>query len=390
MAGETLELFEAYTSRQLEIGNFAAANLTQSMSLLLPHLYERGRYKDALQLLTPLLERYTGGGQADFERMQLARWQDHLRQAIVPTPRLARDQLLRISLPASDYETRVKKLVYAADRIWVLRCDYWLADRLGELFELPPGAAETTRVAGVEGIVTDMAASSDQLAVATIDRGLYLLEHTADKVRHLEPSNSPFPSLRLRTAASDGERFYLGLVGQDYYHVYELDPKTNTNTLRDTETKLSYHEYYQTKYNRAEKRLEVETWDERTFDDGGKTLRLRRQPAQGAIHVTTVTDDAGQTLFEYTGIELNYVFDFARWQDKLVFATGNGLYMVSPEERQLRCVMNELDLEFFSLCCVADSLYLGTNQGLYRLSQKSLENAMKGSGPMAGTAKNEP
>lgn len=41
--------------------------------------------------------------------------------------------------------------------------------------------------------------------------------------------------------------------------------------------------------------------------------------------MTTVTNDAGQALFDYTGTESNHVFDIARWQNKLFFATGNGL-----------------------------------------------------------------
>ena len=377
LPGETLDLFEAYASRQTEIGNYSSANLTQCVLLLLPAMYKQERYDAALQLLSPLLERYTAGGAADFERMQLARWQDHLRQAISPKPRLRRDQVEQISLPTVDRNTRIKKLVYAGDRVWALRCDYWLQDRLGELFALPTGATEAAPVSDVEGVVTDIAASSDQLAVATIDRGLFLLDGTAgEKVDHLEPDNSPLPSERIRTVASDGSRFYIGLPGKGLYHVYELDPKTKT--LRDMEAKLSYHAYYQTKYDRAEKRLIVQTWDERTFDDGGQTLRLQRKPRRDAIHVTAITDGTGRTLFEHEGLELNYIYDFIRWHDKLVFATGNGLYVVWPEDGQLRCVMNELELEFFSLCGVGKSLYVGTNQGLLRISHRILDDVAPG------------
>jgi hypothetical protein len=215
--------------------------------------------------------------------------------------------------------------------------------------------------------------------VATIDRGLFLLDATAsgdprtsENVQCLDPTNSPLPSEKIRTVATEGGRFFLGLPGKGFYHVYELDP--NTKTLRDIESKLSYHAYYQTKYDRTERRLMVQTWDERTFEDGGKTLRLKRTPLRDAVHVTTITDDTGRTLFAHEGVELNYVYDFVRWHDKLVFATGNGLYAVWPEECQLRCVMNELELEFFSLCGVGKDLYVGTNQGLLCINHRLLDD----------------
>ena len=372
LTGETLDLFETYATKQTEIGNYRSSSLAQGMLLLLPAMSKQGRHEAASRLLSPLLEHYTHGGSADFERTRLARWQDHLRQTIAPEPRLRRDQVQQISLPTVDRNTRIKKLIHARGRVWILRCDYWLQDRHGGLFSLPAGATKATRLADIDGVVTDIAASSDQLAVATIDRGLFLLNGTSGSARQLKPDNSPLPSERIRTLASDGRCFYLGLFGKQFYHVYQLHPQENT--LRDMESKISYHAYYQTKYSQAEKRLVVQTWDERTFEDGGKMLRLKRMPLRDAIHVTTITDGTGQTFFQHEGVELNYVYDFIRWHDKLVFATGNGLYVVWPEDRKLRCVMNELELEFFSLCGVGKNLYVGTNQGLFCISNRLLDD----------------
>jgi hypothetical protein len=371
LTGETIGLFESYAAKQTEIGNYRSSSLAQAMLRLLPAMSKQGRHEAALRLLSPLLERYTAGGSADFERMRLARWQDHLRQTIAPEPRLSRDQVTGITLPASDHDTRIKKLIHAAGRVWILRCDYSLQDGIGELYFLPDDGTQATRETGVEGVVTDIAASSDLVAVATIDRGLFLLNGVSDNARHLDPNNSPLPSERIRTLATDGRYFYIGLFGKQFYHIYQLDPQENT--LRDRESKIGYHAYYQTRYSQTEKRLVVQTWDERSFDDDGQTRWLRRRPHQDAVHVSTVSDDTGQKLFEYTGIELNYVYDFIRWHDRLIFATGNGLYVVSPTDRKLRCVMNDLDLEFFSLCGVDDILYVGTNQGLFGVSSRLLD-----------------
>ena len=74
----------------------------------------------------------------------------------------------------------------------------------------------------------------------------------------------------------------------------------------------------------------------------------------------------------------------SHWQDRLIFATGNGLYVARPGTDKLTCVLSELDLEFSSLCSVGDELFIGTNRGLYRLDaklfaeQKSLEDAALG------------
>lgn len=304
LTGETFELFETYATKQTEIGNYRSSSLAQVILLLLPAMSKQGRHEAVSRLLSPLLEHYTHGGSADFERMRLARWQDHLRQTIAPEPRLRRDQVQQVSLPTVDRSTRIKKLIHARERIWLLRCDYWLQDRHGELFSLPAGATKAARVTDVRGVVTDVAASTDRFAVATIDQGLFLLNGTPGSARQLKPDNSPLPSERIRTLASDGRCFYLGLFGKQFYHVYQLDPQENT--LRDMESKISYHAYYQTKYSQAEKRLAVQTWDERTFDDDGQMLRLERKPLRDAIHVTTITDSTGQTFFQHEGVELNY------------------------------------------------------------------------------------
>ena len=87
-----------------------------------------------------------------------------------------------------------------------------------------------------------------------------------------------------------------------------------------------------------------------------------------AIHRVTVTDATNEPIFTHIGFDLNYVYDFAMWQGRLVFATGNGLYVAQPGTDELTCVMNDLDLEFFSLCPVGDKLFVGTNRGLHRTS----------------------
>lgn len=370
---DTLDLYEAYTVHQVAIGNFHSSSIEYCIGELLPYLHSEGRSDVALRLVFRLLEHYNTGGSADFNRMSLARWHNHLRQTTNPQPQIKLSRLTQIELPEGEANTRIKKILHARGQIWSLRCDRYLQDRIGEVFVMPIDAIRAERVQQVKGVATDIAASDNLIAVSTIDRGLYLFDERAIESSHFEPEASSLPSQMVRTVASDGAIFYLGMPGKGYYHVYTLDPEAGT--VRDTESKLSYHAYYQTMYDPKAGRLKVQTWKERTFVGGGQRLHLKREPfgfyskpRRLAVHKSTVSTDKGETLFEFTGFDLNHVYDFVLWRKHLVFATGNGLYVAAPMSNQLRCVMNDLELEVYSLCPASDGLFIGTNRGLHRLS----------------------
>jgi len=87
-----------------------------------------------------------------------------------------------------------------------------------------------------------------------------------------------------------------------------------------------------------------------------------------------VTRD-GVEEFRYHGFALNFVFDFAVWQDAFVFATGNGLYAAHPGTNNLRCLLSEPDLLIFSFCVLKDKAYLGTSKGLYVLNAALFKQA---------------
>jgi len=124
-------------------------------------------------------------------------------------------------------------------------------------------------------------------------------------------------------------------------------------------------------YDKSANRILAQTWDNRFYETNGTRWTFVRTPVRDAIHRVTVAD-AKKPIFTNIGFELNYVYDFALWQDWLVFATGNGLYVSQPGTDKLTCVVNELDLEFFSLCPVGDKLFVGTNRGLHRIDAKVL------------------
>ncbi len=371
------DLLRRYIKRQVEIQNYQHGHVANALSRLLPALKTESERAEGLQLLTNLLERYNYGGAADFDRMRLARWRNHFQQVQSKVGFLTPDRLVEIKLDHVEGETRVKKIVSAFDHVWALRCDYHLQDRLGEIHRVEPTATEATRVKGLSGRITDLAASSDQLAVASIDSGLALVSPKGEIVRQLRPGDSPLPTLMVRTVASDGSRFVLGLpgvvaqTGYSSYFLYELDPKADT--LKKTDAKLDYHSYHQTRFDKSANRVVSQTWDNRFYEAGGQRWTYSRTPVRDAMHRVTVTNSNNQPVFTHTGFELNYVYDFVHWRDRLVFATGNGLYVARPgsdpdgRNGKLTCILNELDLEFFSLCSFGDKLFIGTNRGLHRL-----------------------
>ena len=367
------KLLRRFITRQVEIQNYREHQVTDAISRLLPILTSESERAEGLQLLTNLLEHYNTGGSADFDRMRLARWRNHFQQTQT-SKRLSLDRLTEVKLDSAVGETRVKKILFAFDKIWALRCDYYLQDHLGEMFAGVPTSTMATRLKGLSARITDFAPSNDQLAVASIDSGLALVSPTGEVTRQIRPDNSPLPTLMVRTVASDGSLFILGLpgvnaeTGYSSYFLYDLEPKAGT--LKKTTTKLYYDAYYQSRFDKAANRFVFQTFDERFHEADGERWTFRRAPVRGPIHRVTVTDSGKTAVFTYTGFELNFVYDFVHWQDRLIFATGNGLYVARPGTDTLRCVLSELDLEFCSLCPVGDSLFIGTNRGLHRLDAK--------------------
>lgn len=377
LTDETLELTERYVVSQAKMENFGDSTLTESCTVLLPEYDRQEKYAEGIALLTPILEQYNWGGSSDYDRMKLARWRNHFERALSKRSEIPSSRLVEIALSGGKGEFNVKKVVSAFDRVWALRCDYFLQDHVGEVFVVSPTETKGVPVDGISKRVTDMAASKDQLAIATIDNGLYLLDRTGKVSKHLKPGDSPLPSIMVRTVAANDSRFLLGIpgvvatTGYSSYFIYDLDPQANT--LKRTEARVDYHTYYQTRFDKLSDKVVAQNWNERFYEANGERMTFRRNPVRKAIHTVTVTDSANKIVFKHTGFDLNYVYDFAYWQGRLVFATGNGLYVARPNTDRLVCVLNELDLQFFSLCPVGDALFIGTNRGLHRLDAGVLD-----------------
>ena len=195
----------------------------------------------------------------------------------------------------------------------------------------------------------------------------------------------------VRTVATDGSRFFLGLPGREeestrnsVYFFYDLDLRANT--LIKTDTALDYRADNQFRFDKNTSKVVAQTWDNRFYEADGERWTFRRWPVRQAVYDVTVTDSSNKVVFKHTDFDLNYVYDFVHWQDRLLFATGNGLYVARPNTDKLTCVLNELDLEFSSLCPVGDKLFVGTNRGLHRLDAKMLSQLDEAKGERTSQA----
>src|SRR5207237_109040 len=92
------DLTRRYLTRQVEIQNYRHGMVAQALLRQLPTLKTEESRREALAWLTPLLEQYNTGGSGDFERMQLARWRNHLQMIISAAKTLGLNDLVDISL----------------------------------------------------------------------------------------------------------------------------------------------------------------------------------------------------------------------------------------------------------------------------------------------------
>jgi len=271
--------------------------------------------------------------------------------------------------------------------VWVLRCGGHYQHKFGEVFSLRAEAEVAARCDRIRGVATDIAASSEFLGVSTGGQGLFLIDGKTSDIISYSLDNSTLPTDNLQTICSDGREFFIGLQGKGggLCRFYSLDPVEKR--FRNCHLGLSLHEYYHTKPRlnpNAKNPISLQTWESRTLRAGSRHLQYTCKPERLAVNSVSVTDQSGQELLQYEGVDLNYVYDFALWSEHLVFATGNGLYVSKPGSNNISCIFSELDLAIYSLCPVGQHLFVGTNKGLYRIDSASLVNVLPASEQSAG------
>ena len=385
---DVTDQYYRYVVNQLSIKHYSA-HLMPCFQRILPALEKKGDFADGYRLLTEYLEHYTAGGSADLDRMLLARWRNRFSRQLAKRKDLQLTQLSGVKLVSRDGSVgqavksnrawdgpaHVTRLVYAFDRVWVVLTDQYRQYRLGQIFSFVPGAAEAQQVQTVDGVVTDLAASDNEIAVSTVNDGLWLLNKNGAKIAHYTAANSPLPGNIVCAVCSRDSAFLFAVAGKDgLWHMYNLEPRKGE--IHDLNLALSYHSYYRIAPGAAPKEEAVvtESWSQRSWWDGTQRLKFRVEPVKHAVNKAVVVDAQGKTLFEYTGFELNYVYDFAVWGEHLVFASGNGLYICKPGSTRLRCILDELDLEAYALYPIDSRLFVGTNKGVFVLDAETFQS----------------
>ena len=193
------------------------------------------------------------------------------------------------------------------------------------------------------------------------------------RLAHYSAVNSPLPGDIVCAVCARDSDFMFAISGKDgLWHMHSLE--SGKGEIRDLNLALSYHGYYRiAPCGSPKEAVQTESWMRRSWSQGPQRLQFNLEPVKHAIGKATVVDAEEKTLFNYTGFELNYVYDFVFWREHLVFATGNGLYITKPGTNGLRSILDELDLESYAVCPVGDRLFVGTNQGVYGIDAKTFD-----------------
>jgi len=365
LRGEMAALQERYITTEMAAGNYGYSFVNQMLMQVLPVLREQGRDAWAVELITELLNHYNWEGSADYERMQFARELNRSTFALHAAP-LRLEQLGGI--PFDDGKAGwVTKLTASKDGLFGVRTGSWYT-KGGKAFRFDPTATTAKIITQVTaGPVIDIACTDRFVGIGTEKDGFFLLDAGTLEGKQLTPDTSALPGRSVPLVCSAGDAFYLGIVDKD--NITELVYKLDSAAGRFSATDFRDHVRPESRIiaNPAGKPAVLEqSWFHRLAADDGNTFALSVLPETGAVKDAVVTKD-GAEEFRYKGFELNYVFDFAVWQDYLVFATGNGLYAARPDSNTLHCLLSEPDLLIFSFCVVKDRAYLGTSRGLFVL-----------------------
>ncbi|MHC4351281.1 MAG: hypothetical protein ACYS0H_01065 [Planctomycetota bacterium] len=364
---------EQYITVQMKAGNHNGSSIIQVFRNLLDVIWEQRRYERADELITEFLGHYTVGGSGDYDRMWLARQRNRFISAMLGETMPGTDRLEKVDFD-DDNTGWVTKVTASGDDIFGVRSNQWFQNRNGVAFRMACQTRQANVLRQITGDVSDVACAGGFVAFATSD-GLHLLNRDSGESRHLTIQNSGLPGQRASMVCDYNDGFYIGFRDKEglYTLIYHLDP--DAGRISSTDTKFSAHSYWRMKSNAlgsSESVVVPQTWHHRTAIADGKSLEFLCDK-YGAIKNVAVRSTEDCLLLSYRGFELSYVFDFTLWQGNLIFATGNGLYASKPGSNEIRCILCEPDLLFFSLCPVDDKMYIGTSDGLYYLRQETID-----------------
>jgi hypothetical protein len=374
------DLQEIYLEEQLEVKNYDSPENAILFRNLLPSMWERGKYKKAYDLITEFLEHYSAGGSGDYDRMWLARQRTRFSFALEGKNSSFTKQFEKIAFDDGNSDSVIKIVVNQGKNIYGIRGNPNNTYSNKKAFILPSSENQAHILKQLAGDISDIACTDSFIGIGTKTDGLYLLDSSNSEIHHLVSENSGLPSPKVTLICNSGRDFCIGIPDKEnlYTHIYRINP-IEKNIIY-TNTKFVVHSYWQLKPNTMEtdkSPVIPQTWNRRTVVISGQNLEFLCKETISPIKDVTISSNKGGDLLHYKGLELSYVYDFILWCQKLIFATGNGLYISKPGSNEIHCIISEPDLLFFSLCQCDDKLYIGTSEGLYCISADKFNELVK-------------
>ena len=366
LTGFTFNACLKYALAKMEVGNYRGGDFGRCLGVILPMLYNRGEYQKGYDLALDVIKHNFIGGSVVY-------WKNEFESKLSKYSRLKVSDFERIEMSTASRSAsgnmRVYRLINAFDQIWGINSHLYINGAHGQAFRLSPNAKEVSFLSQVDGLVSGLDVSPDFVAISTIDSGVFLLDRTGRITKKYTINNSLLPSNEVGSVCSDGESFYLGIIGKDPHNmmIHKLDPKQGI--LKSTQN--SIQNIYPIRC--FEGLVIKQNSQHRTRLVGDVNLEFKHHYSMAK----TVTDHYGNRLMTYEGVELRGVSDFVLWQDLLVFADSSGLYVSKSGSNQLQCSLSEKDLKIFSLCVVDQLLFLGTSDGLFRIDYDTFRKGIK-------------
>lgn len=372
---EVLDLKVQYVLAQLQKPKADLSNIPNALRQLLPALRERQQNESALTILTVFLDRYNYGGSGNYDRMEFIRAINEFSFANAKHRPLQLDQLTAV--PFDDNNSgSIPRMVAGKNGVFGVRQagEYYSG---GKAFRIAPQSNRAEIIAGPTA-VHDIAYTDKTVGVGTWKNGLFLIDALTLEARQLTPANSALPGATVSLLTNDGADFLIGVPDKEnlWTLFYRLEP--DAGRLTATESKYVTHLEWKVKATAGAEPIVAENWNSRSTIMNGKQLNLKTDATQNSSKEVTVTSEGGENLLRYRGFELTYVNEFLTWQNYLVFATGNGLYISKPGSNKLHCILSEPDLRFESAVVIGQQMVLGTSKGIYILDAAAfLEAANK-------------
>ena len=370
-------IYLRYINVLLEIGNFNDAE--GMLNHVENFLVETKQYKEIFEILKKFMTNYTVGQAGDFA------WMKHMRifnsilvhQEKIPIIDLKELKYVRViegeinGLPHTD--RGIRRLVLTDNEI------------LGFVGEY---SFDKNHKAGLQGIfnysieknicvftknmgsrITDLAVTNNHIAVSDYFDGLYVIDRQSPyNINLLASGNTSIPKGKIRSVVSDGSNFYIGLLDWKnlQQQIYKISPINNSisNLNMSFNNSLYIHIRWLDKYN-DKINIYSEDFDNRYFKYQGKWVKFQSKRKWPLSIVEAKITDGDQVIFQYEGLNLNFVYQIAEWQGHLLFATAHGLYLGKVGGHEANLILAKDDLVIYSIIAHEQELYLGTNQGLY-------------------------